>query len=335
MARRHYAFTTLLVVAVAVACLSSADAKLTVNYYKKTCPRMEKIISEAVTSKQLSNPTTAAGTLRVFFHDCFVSGCDASTFISSNHFNKAERDADINLSLPGDAFDLVTRAKSTLELECPGIVSCSDILALATRDLISMVGGPFYTVRLGRKDSLTSTASSTDGHLPLTNQTMTEIIGVFQKNGFTVQELVALTGAHTIGFSHCKEYINRIHNYKHGGPNAFDPSMEPRYAKGLQAACAKWKEDPTIATFNDIMTPGKFDNLYFKNLERGLGLLATDQALFEDKRTKPIVQLYASNQTAFFNDFVYAMEKLSRFGVKTGRKGEVRRRCDAFNEIST
>lgn len=120
MARRHYAFTTLLVVAVAVACLFSADAKLTVNYYKKTCPSMEKIISEAVTSKQLSNPTTAAGTLRVFFHDCFVSGCDASTLISSNRFNTAERDADINLSLPGDAFDLVIRAKTTLELECPG-----------------------------------------------------------------------------------------------------------------------------------------------------------------------------------------------------------------------
>lgn len=198
-----------------------------------------------------------------------------------------------------------------------------------------MVGGPFYTVRLGRKDSLTSTASSAKGHLPLTNQTMTEIIGVFEKNSFTVQELVALVGAHTIGFSHCKEYIDRLYNYKHGGPKAFDPSMDPRYAKGLQAACAKWKSDPTIATFNDIMTPGKFDNFYFKNIEKGLGLLMIDEALFQDKRTKPIVQRYASNQTAFFNDFAHAMEKLSVLGIKTGRKGEVRRRCDAFNHLST
>jgi peroxidase len=198
-----------------------------------------------------------------------------------------------------------------------------------------MVGGPFYTVRLGRKDSLTSTAASTIGHIPMANQTISDIIGVFEKNGFTVQELVALTGAHTIGFSHCKEYADRLYNYKDGGAKAFDPSMDPRYAKGLQAACAKWKTDPTIATFNDIMTPGKFDNLYFKNLERGLGLLATDEALFQDRRTKPFVQLYASNQTAFFHDFAHAMEKLSVFGVKTGRKGEVRRRCDAFNHLST
>lgn len=216
-----------------------------------------------------------------------------------------------------------------------GIVSCSDILALATRDLISIVGGPFYTVRLGRKDSLTSTASSTKGHLPLANHTITEIIGIFGKNGFTVQEFVALSGAHTVGFSHCKEYTGRLYNYKNGGPKASDPSMDPRYAKALQAACAKWKADPTIATFNDIMTPGKFDNLYYKNLERGLGLLATDEALFQDKRTKPFVQLYASNQTAFFNDFAHAMEKLSVFGIKTGKKGEVRRRCDAFNQLST
>ncbi|KAJ3694900.1 hypothetical protein LUZ60_000277 [Juncus effusus] len=325
----------LLIISFSVTFLSCADAKLTPNYYNKSCPRAEQIISEAVTTKQLSNPTTAAGTLRVFFHDCFVGGCDASALISSNHFNKAERDADINLSLPGDAFDLVIRAKSTLELECPGIVSCSDILALATRDLISMVGGPFYTVRLGRKDAVVSTAASANGRLPLANMSMTQIIGMFEKNGFTIQELVALTGAHTIGFSHCKEYADRIYNFNNKGPRSFDPSMDPRYAAALQKACAKYKVDPTIATFNDIMTPGKFDNFYFQNLEKGLGLLASDQALFNDKRTKPIVQLYARNQSAFFKDFARAMEKLSVYGIKTGRKGEVRRRCDAFNNVSS
>jgi peroxidase len=54
-----------------------------------------------VTTKQISNPTTAAGVLRAFFHDCVVDGCDASVLISSNSFNKAERDADLNLSLSG------------------------------------------------------------------------------------------------------------------------------------------------------------------------------------------------------------------------------------------
>ncbi|CAN1330805.1 Peroxidase 31 [Linum perenne] len=55
-------------------------------------------------------------------------------------------------NLPGDAFDLVVRAKIALELACPNTVSCSDILAVATRDLVTMVGGPFYNVQLGRLD---------------------------------------------------------------------------------------------------------------------------------------------------------------------------------------
>ena len=90
-----------------------------------------------------------------------------------------------------------------------------------------------------------------------------------------------------------------------------------------------------MSAFNDAMTPSKFDNMYYQNLQRGLGLLESDNALLKNPRTRPFVQLYATNQTAFFNDFARAMEKLSHFGVKTGRKGEVRRKCDAFNSIQT
>lgn len=130
---------------------------LTKDYYNKTCPRFEDIMRQIVTSKQAETPTTAAAVVRVFFHDCMVDGCDGSTLVASNHFHGiAERDADINLSLPGDAFDLVTRVKTALELECPGVVSCSDILATAARNLIKMTGGPKIDVLFGRKDGLVS-----------------------------------------------------------------------------------------------------------------------------------------------------------------------------------
>lgn len=91
-------------------------------------------MQDTITNKQITSPTTAAATLRLFFHDCLLNGCDSSILITSTPFNKAERDADINLSLPGDAFDVITRAKTALELQCPNTVSCSDILAVATRD---------------------------------------------------------------------------------------------------------------------------------------------------------------------------------------------------------
>ncbi len=286
---------------------------------------------ETVTTKQINSPTTAAGTLRVFFHDCMVDGCDASVLISSNSFNKAERDADINLSLPGDAFDLVVRAKTSLELACPGIVSCSDILAQATRDLITMVGGPFYKVRLGRKDSFVSKASRVDGLVPTTNMSMNAVIDVFTSKGFTIKEYVALAGAHTIGFSHCKEFSQRIFHYSKTSPS--DPEIYPKFAEALRKTCSNYVKDPGMSAFNDVMTPSKFDNMYYQNLQRGLGLLSTDHALIKDPRTKPFVDLYAANQTAFFQDFSHAIQKLSVYGVKTGRKGEVRRKCDAFNNF--
>lgn len=310
-----------------------AESKLSIDYYKNSCPDFGKIIRETVTQKQISNPTTAAGTLRVFFHDCMVEGCDASVLISSNFVNSAERDADLNLSLPGDAFDVVVKAKTALELACPGIVSCSDILAQTTRDLIIMVGGPFYKVRLGRKDSLVSKASHVESNLPRVNQTMDAMIKTFAAKGFSVQEMVALTGGHTIGFSHCKEFADRIFHYSK--KTQTDPEIHPKFAEALKRTCANYTTDKAMSAFNDVMTPGKFDNMYYQNLQRGLGLLSSDHALVKDPRTRPYVELYAINQNEFFKAFSRAMEKLSVLHVKTGHKGEVRHRCDAFNSIHT
>ncbi|XP_050378939.1 peroxidase 65-like [Argentina anserina] len=312
--------------------ISFTESKLTVDYYKKTCPDFQRIVRETVTLKQSAQPTTAAGTLRVFFHDCMVEGCDASILIASNHFNVAERDAEINHSLSGDAFDLVTRAKTALELTCPGIVSCADILAEAARDLVIMAGGPYYKVRLGRKDGLVSKASMVEGNLARANQTLDSIINLFAAKGFTVEEMVALTGAHTIGFSHCKEFTDRLFHYSKTTPT--DPELHPKLAEGLKRTCANYTIDTTMSAFNDVITPGKFDNVYYQNLKRGLGLLSSDHALVKDPRTRPLVELYSTNQAAFFKAFAHAMEKISIHEIKTGRKGEVRRRCDVFNSIS-
>lgn len=67
-----------------------------------------------------------------------MQGCDASVIISSPN-GDAEKDYTENLSLPGDGFDTVIKAKQAVEASCPGVVSCADILALATRDVISLV----------------------------------------------------------------------------------------------------------------------------------------------------------------------------------------------------
>ncbi|KAK4746707.1 hypothetical protein SAY87_025744 [Trapa incisa] len=306
------------------------ESALTLDYYSVSCPRFAQIVQDAVTDKQITNPTTAAATLRVFFHDCFPNGCDGSVLLSPTPFNPSpERTSDINLSLPGDAFDLLVRAKTALELACPGVVSCSDILAEATRDLVTMVGGPYYPVYLGRRDSHLSKASLVDPFLPRSNMTVSHLIDLFASRGFSVQEMVALLGAHTVGFSHCKEFAAGIYDYSKS--SSYDPSYNPRFAQGLQKACANYKQDSTVSVFNDIMSPNKFDNLYYQNLPKGLGLLASDRAIYIDPRTRPYVEAYAADQARFFRDFAAAIQKLSLYGIKTGLKGEIRRRCDAVN----
>jgi peroxidase len=55
--------------------------------------------------------------------------------------NTAEKDHPSNLSLAGDGFDTVIKAKAAVDAvpACANQVSCADILALATRDVIGLV----------------------------------------------------------------------------------------------------------------------------------------------------------------------------------------------------
>lgn len=64
-------------------------------------------------------------------------GCDGSVLIASTPENLAERDAVPNLTVRG--YEIVDDIKSQVEAMCPGVVSCADILALASRDAVVQV----------------------------------------------------------------------------------------------------------------------------------------------------------------------------------------------------
>ena len=67
-------------------------------------------------------------------------GCDASILLNDSNGNQSysiEKQATPNRSLKG--FDKINQIKEALENVCPGVVSCADVLALATRDGVFLV----------------------------------------------------------------------------------------------------------------------------------------------------------------------------------------------------
>ncbi|CAN6562869.1 unnamed protein product [Malus baccata var. baccata] len=306
--------------------LCPTSAQLKTNYYANICPNVESIVRDAVTKKFQQTFVTVPGTLRLFFHDCFVEGCDASVIVASTANNKAEKDNPDNLSLAGDGFDTVIKAKAAVDAvpQCKNKVSCADILALATRDVIGLSGGPSYSVELGRLDGLSSTSTSVNGKLPKSTFNLNQLNSLFTSHGLSQADMVALSGAHTLGFSHCNQFSNRIYS------NPVDPTLNKTYATQLQQMCPK-NVDPDIAINMDPTTPRKFDNVYFQNLVEGKGLFTSDQVLYTDSRSQPTVRTWAENNAAFNEAFITAMTKLGRVGVKTGNNGNIRRDCSVFN----
>lgn len=309
-------------------CVSKGSAQLSENFYAETCPHVESIVRKAVIQKSKETPVTAPGTLRLFFHDCFVEGCDASVMIQSTPNNTAERDYTDNLSLAGDGFDTVMMAKQAVENECPNTVSCADILAMAARDVVELVGGPHFKVELGRRDGIVSLASRVAGNLPEPTFNLDQLNTLFTRKGLTQIDMITLSGAHTVGFSHCVKFENRIYNFSSG--SSVDPNLDTTYATQLQQACPRIVNPDAVVPMDPI-TPNRFDNAYYRNLQSGKGLFTSDEVLFTDTRSRNTVNTYAQSPAAFKSTFGNAMIKLGRVDVKMGTQGEIRLVCDRFN----
>ncbi|GMJ00060.1 hypothetical protein like AT2G18980 [Hibiscus trionum] len=329
MENRNKILVSLLLFSFLLTTISAQTTKLTPNFYRKTCPNVEAIVRSAVRRKFQQTFVTAPGTLRLYFHDCFVRGCDASVLLASPNGN-AEKDSPDDISLAGDGFDTVIKAKAAVDSnpQCRNKVSCADILALATREVIRLTGGPSYTVELGRRDGRISTKASVQGQLPHPNFNLDQLNSMFARHGLSQTDMVALSGAHTLGFAHCGRFSNRIYNFSPRNP--VDPTLNFQYAMQLRQMCPR-NVDPTIAINMDPTTPRTFDNVYFKNLQRGMGLFTSDQVLFTDRRTRNTVNLFASSNAVFNQAFVAAITKLGRVGVLTGNQGEIRRDCTRPN----
>ncbi|CAM0901426.1 unnamed protein product [Alopecurus aequalis] len=296
-----------------------APSELIMGYYSMSCPYAEGIVRNVVGDALYKDPTLAASLLRLHFHDCFVHGCDASVLLDSTAESKAEKDAPPNRTLRG--FEVIDAIKEALEAQCPGAVSCADVLALAARDSVTMAGGPYYDVPTGRKDGFRSVDTDTSA-LPAATLTADQLIDVFVgTHGFTVPELVALSGGHTLGQAHCANFKNRLK------ANAVDPTLEAGMAASLVKTCRTGGDG---ATAKLDMTSNAFDTEYFRGLQSSRGLLTSDQTLVTgSQETAMYVSMFADNSDMFFDTFVQGMAKMGQLDLNPN--GDVRMNCRVVN----
>ncbi|XVF63643.1 hypothetical protein PTKIN_Ptkin09bG0103100 [Pterospermum kingtungense] len=297
------------VVAIALAFLmfqfSSPVRALSSNHYDHTCPQLESIVTKAVKKAMSNDKTVPAALLRMHFHDCFIRGCDASVLLNSKGKNQAEKDGPPNISL--HAFYVIDQAKQALESSCPGIVSCADILALAARDAVALSGGPTWDVPKGRKDGRVSLATETR-QLPGPTFNISQLQQNFAQRGLDIEDLVALSGGHTLGFSHCSSFQSRIHSFN--ATLDFDPTMNPSFATRLRSVCPAHNKVKNAGAPLDSSN-FEFDNAYYKLILQGKSIFSSDQALLTNPKTKALVSKFARSQEAFEKAFVKSMIKMS------------------------
>ena len=222
-------------------------------------------------------------------------GCDASVLLDATPFSESEKDAEPNASLTG--FTVIDEIKSALEHDCPATVSCADVIALASRDAVALLGGPTWNVPLGRKDSrFAADKESTTNSLPSPNDNLGALVAMFGELGLDARDMTALSGAHTVGMANCEHYRGRIY-----GTSDNEYTIDPSFAAARRQTCPPQGPygDAGKAPF-DALTPMKFDNAFYRDLIAHKGLLNSDQALYGAGGAQDnLVEWYGADGDAF------------------------------------
>ncbi|XP_058216886.1 lignin-forming anionic peroxidase-like [Rhododendron vialii] len=242
------------------------NAQLSSTFYDNTCPNALNTIRTSIRQAVSRERRMAASLIRLHFHDCFVQGCDASILLSEAATSTSEWTEAPNADSTR-GYEVIDAAKAKVEKICPEVVSCADILAV---------------VKLGRKDSTTASRDLANSDLPFFRSNVNQLIANFARKGLSARDMVALSGAHTIGQAQCFTFSDRINS----NGSDIDASFASTHTRGCRNA--------NLAPL-DLVTPNSFDNNYFKNLIQKKGLLESDQTLFSGGPTDNIVSQYSRN----------------------------------------
>ncbi|KAJ3404214.1 hypothetical protein CcCBS67573_g05938 [Chytriomyces confervae] len=170
--------------------------------------------------------------------------------------------------------------------------SRADFIALAGQAVVIHCGGPNFNFSYGRQDGIRTTPftslaqSLPDDAIHTYDMMKTKL----RRLNFTNADIVALvTGSHSLGGAH-----------KAISPHLTDQKFQP---------------------FDS--TPGIFDNVVFQDALKGKCVTRVDCGIIKDPEMKPLIELYASNQDAFFKQYVESFEKMVNLGQKTSELSSV------------
>ncbi|EAZ40820.1 hypothetical protein OsJ_25296 [Oryza sativa Japonica Group] len=274
---------------------------LRVGYYSSSCPKAEQIVKDTVKNAVYTNRGIGAGLVRLFFHDCFVEGCDASVLLDPTTANSRPEKLGVPKFPSFRGFEVIDAAKAALESACPGVVSCADVVAFAGRDAAYFLSNANIDFAMP--------AGRYDGRLKKN----------FADKGLDADDMVTLSGAHSIGVSHCSSFSDRL--------ASTTSDMDAALKANLTRACNR-TGDPTVV--QDLKTPDKLDNQYYRNV-LSRDVLFTSDAALRSSETGFSVFLNVVIPGRWESKFAAAMVKMGGIGIKTSANGEIRKNCRLVN----
>lgn len=189
-------------------------------------------------------------------------------------------------------------------------VSYADLIQLAGATAVEFAGGPTIDMRYGRKDAPGPESKTPDGNLPSggapwpkgASSPGQHLRDVFYRMGLDDRDIVALSGAHTLGRAKPSRsgFGREITKYTTTGPNG--ETVTP----GGASFTRQW-----LTFTNDY-----YQNLLAAEKDPELLELETDSALVTDEGFRPFVEKYANDEKAFFDDYAAAHKKMSELGVE-------------------
>jgi len=173
-------------------------------------------------------------------------------------------------------------------------VSISDLWALAGNTAISATGGPDIPFKFGRSDISGPNECVEEGRLPDGDKGLDHLRTVFGRMGFSDAEIVALSGAHTLGYCHADR--SGFEGPWTAEPHKFDNA----YYKDIVSK--KWVPNKSSKGCPQLKNGSDEKD---KTM-----MLTTDVCLFEREETKDLVLKFSKDEKAFFNAFSGAWQKL-------------------------